>query len=91
MTNLNRKPKQDEIAEWIRANYPDVPELRADAWALFFTGMAWKHLRPLTAIAVNSHIDTVDKLAAIVKTAGDLSGDRSFRMAANRHLARRET
>lgn len=67
-----------------------MPELRADAWALFFEGMAWKHVRPLTRIAVNSHIDTADKLAAIVSTAADLSGDRSFRMAAKKHLARQE-
>ena len=80
MTNLDRKPKQDEIAAWIRATFPDVPELRAEAFAGFFEGMAWKHLRPLTQIAVNSHIDTADKLAAIVTTAADMSGDRSFRM-----------
>lgn len=90
MTNLDRKPKQDEITTWIRATHPDVPELRAEAWAVFFTGMAWKHLRPLTQIAVNSRIDTVDKLAAIVSTAADLSGDRSFRMAAKKHLAKQQ-
>lgn len=89
MTNMDRKPKRDEIVTWIRDTYPDVPELRVDGWALFFEGMAWKHLRPLTAIAVNSHIDSVDALAAVVKTAADLSGDRSFRMAAKRHMARR--
>lgn len=89
MTNLDRKPKRDEITAWIRATYPDVPELRSQAWAVFFEGMAWKHLRPLTQIAVNSHIDTVDKLAAVVSTAADLSGSRSFKMAAKRHLARR--
>lgn len=90
MTNLDRKPKPDEIVTWIRSTFPDVPELRADAWALFFAGMAWKHLRPLTQIAVNSHIESVDKLAAIVSTAADLSGNRSFRMAAKKHLARQE-
>ena len=90
MTNLDRKPKPDEITAWIRSTFPDVPELRADAWALFFEGLAWKHLRPLTQIAVNSHIESVDKLAAIVSTAADLSGNRSFRMAAKKHLARQE-
>lgn len=90
MTNLDRKPKSPEIATWIRATYPDVPELRADAWSLFFDGLAWKHLRPLTQIAVNSHVESVDKLAAIVSTAADLSGNRSFRMAAKKHLARQE-
>jgi hypothetical protein len=90
MTNMDRKPKPDEITTWIQATYPDVPNGRAQAWAVFFDGMAWKHLRPLTKIAVNSHIDTVDRLAAIVKTAADLSGNRSFRMAAKKHLARQE-
>jgi len=89
VTNLDRKPKYPEITTWIRATFPDVPELRADAFALFFEGMAWKHLRPLTQIAVNSRIESVDKLAAIVSTAADLSGSRSFKMAAQRHLARR--
>lgn len=88
MTNLDRKPKRPEITTWIRETYPDVPELRAEAFAVFFEGMAWKHLRPLTQIAVNSHIDTVDRLAAIVSTAADLSGNRSFKMAAKKHLAR---
>jgi hypothetical protein len=87
---MDRKPKRDEITTWIRATYPDVPEMRSAAWALFFEGMAWKRLRPLTQIAVNTHIDTVEKLAAIVSTAADLSGDRSFRMAAKRHAARRK-
>ena len=90
MTNLDRKPKQDEITTWIRATNPDVPELRAQAWSVFFEGMAWKHLRPLTQIAVNSHIDTVEKLAAIVSTAADLSGNRSFKMAAKKHLAKQQ-
>lgn len=89
VTNLDRKPKRDEITTWIRATYPDMPELRSEAWAVFFEGMAWKHLRPLTQIAVNAHIDTVDKLAAVVSTAADLSGSRSFKMAAKRHMARR--
>lgn len=91
MTNMDRRPKQDEILTWIQATHPDVPDLRATAWAVFFEGMAWKHLRPLTAIAVNSHIETVDRLAAIVKTAADLSGDREFKAAAERHLAREQT
>lgn len=90
MTNLDRKPKRDEITTWIRAAYPDVPELRAAAWSVFFEGMAWKHLRPLTQIAVSSRIDTVDKLAAIVSTAADLSGNRSFKMAAKKHLAKQQ-
>jgi hypothetical protein len=90
VTNLDRKPKRDEITTWIRAAYPDVPELRVQAWSVFFEGMAWKHLRPLTQIAVNSHIDTVEKLAAIVSTAADLSGNRSFRMAAKKHLEKQQ-
>lgn len=90
MTNMDRKPKQDEITTWIQATYPDVPDLRVQAWAVFFEGMAWKHLRPLTTIAVNSHIDTVDKLAAIVSTAADLSGNRSFKMAAKKQLAKQQ-
>lgn len=90
MTNMDRKPKRGEITTWIQATFPDVPDLRAEAWAVFFDGMAWKHLRPLTKIAVNSHIDSVDKLAAVVSTAADLSGDRSFRMAAKRHANRQK-
>lgn len=91
MTSLDRKPERDEIDAWIRSTYPDVPELRAQAWAVFFEGMAWKHVRPLVSVAVHSHIDSVDKLAAIVSTAADLSGDRSFRMAAKKHMARQQT
>lgn len=90
MTNMDRKPKRDEITTWIQATFPDVPGLRAEAFAMFFDGLAWKHLRPLMQIAVNSHIESVDKLAAIVSTAADLSGNRSFRMAAKKHLARQE-
>lgn len=89
MTSMDRKPTQDEITVWITASYPAVAELRAKGWAVFFEGMAWKHIRPLVSIAVNTHIESVDKLAAIVKTAADLSGDREFKAAAERHLARR--
>lgn len=90
MTNLDRKPTKDEINTWLSSTYPDMPDNRATAFALFFEGMAWKHLRPLASIAVNSRIETVDMLAAIVKTAAGLSGDREFKAAADRHLARRE-
>jgi hypothetical protein len=89
MTNMDRRPKRDEINTWLSTTYPDIPDLRVKAWSTFFDGLAWKHLRPLSKIAVNTHIDSVDKLAAIVKTAADLSGDREFKAAAERHLARR--
>lgn len=88
MTNMDRRPNRDEIDTWLSATYPDMPGLRVKSWSVFFDGMAWKHLRPLSRIAVNSHVESVDKLAAIVKTAADLSGDREFKRAAERHLAR---
>lgn len=43
MTNLQRKPKKDEITEWIRSAHPDVPDVRAEAFALS-RRMARRHL-----------------------------------------------
>lgn len=77
-------PDKDEIAAWLMTAR-QVPVLRANAWALFLTGLPWKYIRPISDITINSH---QVHPRPVVEQALKASGDRKFKAAARAHLKR---
>lgn len=80
-TRKTDRPDRDTITAWLLDQH--VGEMKANAWSLFFEGLPWKFIKPLTQITVNAchpHPKQVMELAAKKST------DRSFKATTRRHL-----
>lgn len=75
------KPDRDTITAWLLEQ--GVGEAKAAAWSLFFHGLPWKFIRPLTRITVNAHHPHPKQ---VMVEAAKRSTDRSFVATSRRHL-----
>jgi hypothetical protein len=75
------KPDRDTIAAWLTEQ--GVGDMKAAAWSLFFHGLPWKFIRPLTQITVNAHRSHPQQ---VMVEAAKRSTDRSFVATTRRHL-----
>lgn len=75
------KPDREQITAWLLEQ--NVGELKAHAWSLFFHGLPWKFIRPLTQITVNAHHPHPKP---VMEEAAKKSSDRSFIATSRRHL-----
>ena len=75
------KPDRDTIKAWLLEQ--QVSEPKAYAWSLFFHGLPWKFIKPLTQITVNAHHPHPKQ---VMVEAAKASTDRSFVATSRRHL-----
>lgn len=76
------KPDREQIAAWLSETHP-VTDMQAHAWSLFFHGLPWKFIKPLTQITVNAHHPHPKQ---VMVEAAKRSTDRSFVATSCRHL-----
>lgn len=75
------KPDRGAIQAWLLEQ--QVGEAKANAWSLFFLGLPWKVIKPLTQITVNAHHPHPKQ---VMVEAAKASTDRSFVATSRRHL-----